>query len=121
MRLSIIVALAFACSLAGLAQQQNPPRQQVRKTAPEPAQTPPAENPPATPQQQTEQRREQQPSQPREQPPERREETPAPAAGPGEPAQGRPFHFDMTEHAPVGTHHQITVSGKLLKTTTPRT
>jgi carboxypeptidase C (cathepsin A) len=41
--------------------------------------------------------------------------------GPAEPSadkdKGKEEHFDMTETAPVVTHHQITVEGKLLKYT----
>jgi carboxypeptidase C (cathepsin A) len=40
-------------------------------------------------------------------------ETPAPAAHEG----SKELHFDMTEGAPVVTHHQVTVGGRVLKYT----
>ena len=42
------------------------------------------------------------------------EPKPEPAKEPAEKGKDKEEHFDMTEVAPVVTHHQITVDGKLL-------
>ena len=66
------------------------------------------------------------PQTPAERPPleERARTTPAPPAQPEAPQAGgpggegaRPFHFDMTEAAPIVTHHEIHLDGKLLRYT----
>jgi carboxypeptidase C (cathepsin A) len=49
-----------------------------------------------------------------EAPPEQR---PAPREGSGDKEKDKEEHYDMTEAAPVVTHHQMTVDGKLLKYT----
>jgi len=74
---------------------QNPPRPSSEKAATPPS---PSEHP-------QREEREAKPSTPPSQP-----ETGG-AAGEGL----RPMHFDMTEVAPVVTHHEITVDGRLLK------
>ena len=113
--LRTIAVLLLACSLSAFGQQKNTPKQQAKKPA---AQAPAAEHPAKTAQQ-MEQKPEQPPAQPapREeaQRPEREEQQPGPG-GPGGPGM-RAFHFDMTEHPPVVTHHQITVDGKVLRYT----
>src|SRR5207248_9488143 len=43
--------------------------------------------------------------------------TPTPGAPEGGESAGRPFHFDMTEVAPVQTHHSIRVDGRQLNYT----
>ncbi|MGA2346843.1 MAG: hypothetical protein ABSF93_12610, partial [Candidatus Sulfotelmatobacter sp.] len=43
------------------------------------------------------------------------EQKPAPHEGSGDKEKDKEEHYDMTEAAPVVTHHQITVDGKLLK------
>ena len=45
------------------------------------------------------------------------EQKPAAHEGPGDREKDKEEHYDMTEVAPVVTHHQITVDGKLLKYT----
>jgi len=54
--------------------------------------------------------------------PQREEREAKPSTPPSQPETGgsageglRPMHFDMTEVAPVVTHHEITVDGRLLK------
>ena len=42
------------------------------------------------------------------------EQKPEAARESGDKAKDKEEHFDMTEVAPIGTHHQITVNGKLL-------
>jgi carboxypeptidase C (cathepsin A) len=112
-RLSLVLALVLACSLAAFAQQQNPPAQPAKPTPPRPAQAPGAEHPEATAQQQAQPKPEPAPP---ARPAERREEAPAAAGGRGAGA-GQAFHFDMTEHPPVVTHHQIAIDGRPLKYT----
>jgi carboxypeptidase C (cathepsin A) len=85
------------------AQQKSPPKPQVQKTKPAEASTP--------------SRRTEQPPQQRtpENPPEPVRTPRAPATGEeGQPAS-KEMHFDMTETAPVVTHHQITVGGRVLR------
>ena len=98
----LILLLAFSSFVN--AQQKSPPKPEVQKTTP--AQ-------PSTPTHRT------------EQPPQQRtpENPPEPVRTPRAPATGeeeqqnqtsKEMHFDMTETAPVVTHHQITVGGRAL-------
>ncbi|MBV9767441.1 MAG: peptidase S10 [Acidobacteriaceae bacterium] len=105
--LSFLISLLLGLGSASAAQQANPPKSQVERTAPAREATPP--------------RTEQPPQEAIQNPPEHpqeRAQTPA-ATTPGEegrtPAQEQ--HFDMTEVAPSVTHHQIQVNGKLLRYT----
>ncbi|MBV9157867.1 MAG: peptidase S10 [Acidobacteriaceae bacterium] len=105
--LSFLISLLLGFGSASAAQQANPPKSQVERTAPAREATPP--------------RTEQPPQEAIQNPPEHpqeRAQTPA-ATTPGEegrtPAQEQ--HFDMTEVAPSVTHHQIQVNGKLLRYT----
>src|SRR6266496_1010325 len=45
------------------------------------------------------------------------EQKPAPHEASGDKEKDKEEHYDMTEAAPVATHHQITVDGKMLKYT----
>ena len=110
-----ITAAVLIVSLALSAQEQNPTRSRAQRSnqTPTPAtqaqspETPPQTNPPsATPEQQRPQRPEQEQERPSAQQAEQR------GGGPGSATAG--LHFDMTERAPVQTHHTITVRGKTL-------
>lgn len=120
MRLSrVLLALVLACSVTAVAQQKKPPKQQVQKTPSTPEKGSATEQPAQTTQQQQQAEKEKQPSQPEHPPAQEQQQqaAPAPAAGPFGGGPGRPFKFDMTEHPPVVTHHQITAGGKTLKYT----
>jgi carboxypeptidase C (cathepsin A) len=79
--------------------KQNPARKSSAQATATPSQTPP-ERP-------QREERETKPSTPPSQPE---------AAQPGGPGEAiRPMHFDVTEVAPVVTHHEITLDGKLLR------
>src|SRR5215471_2776075 len=115
MKTRFLLAASLACTLAAAAaaQQATPPEQRSRTSPESTEQT-------ATPisQQQSAQvpSRESQERQPRREP--STPSAPAEAAGgaPGQP--GAPsYHWDMTEVAPVQTHHQITVGGRTLRYT----
>jgi carboxypeptidase C (cathepsin A) len=110
-RICMVLALSLAGSPVGFAQQQNPSRPESVRPPAQTTKSPGTPPPPEKTAAPSQERREA-PPQPRPQP-EPREEAP----GPGGAGPGRSFHFDMTEHPPVVTHHQITVAGKLLKYT----
>lgn len=107
----------LAFTAAAFSQQTNPPKSRVQKSNTPPVVSQPAhpETPPQTPPPSTtpEQQRPQQ----------ERPEQQRPSAQPAEQRGGGPggatanFHFDMTEHPPVQTHHTITVRGKTLRYT----
>jgi len=105
----IVLVLGIAFALAAVSQQPNPPAQRVKKTAPsnQPDQRKPSSAEPNP----TEQAQTQQPQKPNEKPEETKPSA-APSADGEKPTQN--FKYDMTEVAPVVTHHQITVGGKLL-------
>ena len=99
-------------ALAAAAQQTNPPAERVQKTAPanktNQKKVSSAEPNP------TEQAQQQQ-QKPSERPPEETKPTSSPSAQPEKPPEN--LKYDMTEVAPVVTHHQVTVAGKLLRYT----
>jgi carboxypeptidase C (cathepsin A) len=86
-------------SAAALAQQKNPPKPQVEKTSP----TETIANKPA-------------PEEPRAQREERQQREDAPQQQRGE-AQRKDVKWDMTETAPVVTHHEANVNGRALRYT----
>ena len=91
-----VILLSIAIAPLSFAQQKNPPKPQVEKTTPAPAaETPKTEEP----------RPEAQPS--------HREPSQAAAPEASHPAPAG-LHFDMTEPAPVITHHQITIGGRTI-------
>ncbi len=93
-RTTILLSLAIAP--LSFAQQKNPPKPQVEKTAPAPAtETPKTEEP------------RQEAQQPHHEP----SQAAAPEATHPAPAG---LHFDMTEPAPVITHHQVTIGGRTI-------
>jgi len=98
-RTSLIrTAILFSIAIATLsfAQQKNPPKPQVEKTTPAPATETPKTEEPRQEAQQT-----------------HREPSQAAAPEASRPApQG--LHFDMTEPAPIITHHQITIGGRTI-------
>jgi carboxypeptidase C (cathepsin A) len=98
--LILIGCLVLALPLPSDAQQSQPPKAQVEKTTPaRPAAPPKTEQPP------------------REASQNPREEMRSPrttATGEEEKDPSREQHFDMTEVAPVITHHQIQVNGRAL-------
>ena len=111
----LAVSLAFILAAGVAAQQTDPPRQRT--------QTPntPSAQPSATeesPQQST-------PQVPSREPQERQQRRePSTPSAPAEAAGGAPgqpgttsYHWDMTEVAPVQTHHQITIGGRTLRYT----
>jgi len=110
-----MLLLSLCLALPALAQQPNPPKERVQKAPPQVAK-------PQTPSEQTPQeiQKQEQPAPPAAQRPAPvRPEQPPPEeerpARPGERAPAvRAFLFDMTEHAPVQTHHTISVAGKTL-------
>ena len=99
MRLRLVVALfAVICLPPAFSQQSNSSKNQKSKEA--------ATQPEAKPQ-------------PTPAPPEQKPETTKPEQAKPSPegAKEAEEHYDMTEVPPVVTHHQVTVSGKLLKYT----
>src|SRR5690348_3437618 len=94
-----LLPLAFSSFVN--AQQKSPPKPEVQKTTP-------AE--PSTPSRRTEQPPQRTP----ENPPEQVRAPRAPATGEEEQQTSKEMHFDMAETAPVVTHHQITVGGRVL-------
>lgn len=109
--LTSFAALLLALPLVSTAQQPNPPRSRVQKTAPTQQNTPASE----TTQQATPERP---PNQVNENPvnenPPAEQSERHPAAGAGEHGAMPDLHFDMTEKPPAVTHHEIRVNGKLL-------
>ncbi len=107
-QLNLFAALLLASPLALFAQQPNPPRSQVQKTTPARQVTPPErpERPPNEATQNPATEQEQQRETPRANPVSEEQHGAAPN-----------FHFDMTEHPPAVTHHEIHVDGKLLRYT----
>ena len=91
MRTLGILVWVLILTTALSAQQAKPPKSRVKQTAPTPAATQP-ESTPAT-----------QPS-----------TQPAPPPRPGTGKEGKELHFDMTEVAPIVTHQQATVNGRVL-------
>ncbi|MGH9522410.1 MAG: S10 family serine carboxypeptidase-like protein, partial [Terriglobales bacterium] len=116
----MIRKLAFSILLFAVAaygQQANPPQSRVQRTnrTPTATQTEHPETPPQTtsPSTTPEQQRPQRPEQEQERTEQQRPSAQAERGGaPG--AATASLHFDMTEHAPVQTHHTITVRGKTL-------
>ena len=113
LRRLMCMSLFFSLTaVAAFSQQANPPRERVQRTptmttpgtqAERPAEEPaPAERTAPRPG-----------GEPRPQP----QPTPTPGAPEGGESAGRPFHFDMTEVAPVQTHHSIRVDGRQLNYT----
>ena len=109
MRFPLVASLACILAAGAAAQQTSPPEQPSRTeqtAAPSSPSQPAAQAPGREPERQ-QQRRE-----------------PNTPAAPAETAAGTPgqsgasnYHWDMTEAAPVQTHHQITVNGKTLRYT----
>src|SRR5512146_1795162 len=103
--LRYLLLTMLACALLA-AQEKNPPTNSAKKPAPQtksepkPA-TPPTEQAPAQ-QSKEASKTEQQASKPDEQ------------AGPGEKGPAQNVKYDMTEVAPVVTHHQISIGGRLI-------
>src|SRR5581483_11145217 len=92
------------------AQQSNPPAERVQKTTP--ANKSNAKQASSAEPNPTEQAQQQQ-----QKPGEKKSEEAKPANAPPMQEEGQPqqnVKYDMTEAAPVVTHHQITVGGKLL-------
>jgi len=108
-----LLCLSSLIALPLFAQQSNPPRERVRKTAPPTSTTEPSNAQPAA----------EQPAQARPEPEampgERRMEQQRPsaeAAADGA-AASRNFKFDMTEHPAVVTHHTSTIGGRSISYT----
>jgi carboxypeptidase C (cathepsin A) len=94
-----LMALATSLCFTSLAQQANEPAK------PSSAKKPTANQPP------------EKAAEPSAKPEVAPEEKPASREAGGDKDKDKEEHFDMTEQAPVVTHHQITVDGKLLKYT----
>src|SRR5260370_41348078 len=101
--LILIGCLVLALPLPGDAQQSQPPKAQIEKTTPaRPAAPPKTEQPP----------------QEASQNPREEERSPrTTATGEEEKEPSREQHFDMTEVAPIVTHHQMQVNGRGLNYT----
>ena len=92
-----VSVLILATALLG--QQDKPPKSRVKKTTATPAETTSQSTPTATPA-------------PSAQP------APAPRPGAAEAGkEGKELHFDVTEVAPVVTHQQATINGRVLRYT----
>jgi len=113
-RFPFVASLACILATGATAQQANPPEQRSRTSNPSSA---------TTEQTATESSAQQSTIQtPSREPQERqRREPTTPPAAPAETAggaSGQPatpnYHWDMTEVAPVQTHHQITINGRTL-------
>lgn len=119
MRISVrVIAVLLFCSLAMSAQQANPPQQRVRRTAPATTTTtaqPATEQPPQEQKQPATPGAEERPAREQQRPAAEREQ-PGTPGGEGE-RPGSSLRYDMTEHAPVQTHHTISVGGKTLRYT----
>jgi carboxypeptidase C (cathepsin A) len=101
--LNLITCFAISISLASGAQQATPTKQQVEKTTPVHPATPP--------------KTEQPPQEATQNPHEEVRSTRATASGDGERERSGDQQFDMSEVAPVITHHQIQVDGRSLRYT----
>jgi carboxypeptidase C (cathepsin A) len=107
-----VVALAFVMTASLAAQQPDTPQQRPRTATTTPAEQPATETPSQPSAQQA----------PASQPAERQQRrepatTPQAQAEPSGGTQGQGgqnYHWDMTEVAPVQTHHQITINGRTL-------
>jgi carboxypeptidase C (cathepsin A) len=109
-RFPLAASLAFILATSAVAQQANPPEQRSRNSNPS------AESTEQTATPSSQQPGTQAPS--RESQQQRREpSTPAPAESAGGGGPNPNYHWDMTEVAPVQTHHQITVNGRTLRYT----
>ena len=102
MRSLLLLIIAAALTTAGVAQQQNENQQ------PSPHQAQPST-------QQKKQQKQAQPQKPEEPAAKTTEPTPPQEAKPGD--DKKEEHYDVTEVAPVVTHHQVSVNGKALKYT----
>jgi len=111
MRQTVRLFVITLIALATFAQQQNPPAERVQKTAP--SSQPNAKKPSSAEPNPTEQAQQQQ-QKPSEKSAEETKPTSSPSAEITPPPNAK---YDMTEIAPVVTHHQITVGGKLLRYT----
>src|SRR5215469_4108739 len=101
MRVRLAAVLAIVLAISAAAQQSN------QSTQPNP--TASKEKKPSSTKQQPEKKAEETATNPTE---------PAPSQPEPKPAQDtKEEHYDMTEVAPVLTHHQVTVNGKVLKYT----
>jgi carboxypeptidase C (cathepsin A) len=107
MRSRFAILLAVVAASAAIAQQQNDNQQGSQPQAAPAQKKQPSEQ---KTQQKTEQKPEAKPAEP-----EAKTATPQPDAKPGD--DKKEEHFDMTEVAPVVTHHQTTLDGKTLKYT----
>jgi carboxypeptidase C (cathepsin A) len=109
MRSRFAILLLLVLVTSAVAQQQNDNQQAAQPAAAQKKQ-PKEKASEQKPDQKTEQKPEAKPAEP-----EAKTATPQPDAKPGD--DKKEEHFDMTEVAPVVTHHQITVDGKTLKYT----
>src|SRR5581483_6054710 len=101
---SYFVLITAAALIAGAAaQQQN--------------QNPPSPQPQAQPTAHRKEHKQAQPQKPEETPAKVTEPAPPPQQEPKPGEDKKEEHYDMTEVAPVVTHHQITLDGKALKYT----
>jgi carboxypeptidase C (cathepsin A) len=100
MRLVLAVTVAIVLAVPGSSQQSNENKEQQQK---------------AQPPKKTEPEKQQQQQQKPEESQSKTTEPTTPQPKPGEDAKAE--HFDMTEVAPVVTHHQIASNGKTLKYT----
>lgn len=108
-RLNYLLAICLIAAPT-FAQQSNPPAERVQKTTP--ANKSNAKQASSAEPNPTEQAQQQQ-----QKPGEKKSEEAKPANAPPMQEEGQPqqnVKYDMTEAAPVVTHHQITVGGKLL-------
>ncbi len=108
-RTLLVASLALILATGAAAQQANPSQQRSRTSSPSPSTEQTSTESSAQQSSQQAPNREAQEHQ-------QRHETAAPAetgSGAG-PTGGQNYHWDMTEVAPVQTHHQITVGGKTL-------
>lgn len=103
MRLILTAVIAMLIAISAAAQQSNDTKDQNQQTQP----------------QQQKKKAEKQPQQSPEESSAKTTETaqPQPEPKPAEGKDQKEEHFDMTEVAPVITHHQITVDGKTIKYT----
>ena len=95
MRTLGIVVSVFLLTVALLAQQEKPSKSRAKKTSATPAATPAESTPAATPQ------------------PSAQPAPPKPGAAEAG-KEGKELHFDVSEVAPVVTHQQATVNGRVL-------
>ena len=114
MKVSVrLFCVLFLLAVPVFAQQTNPPRERVRKTAP-----PTTENAPSNAQPAAEQPPQTRRESPEAMEPERRAEQQRPAAEMAADGAGsRSFKFDMTERPPVVTHHTSEIGGRSISYT----